>query len=336
MCIALALASAFAIWMLNRQIDRRRVVERELEGARDRLEERVKERTAEWVDANRRLEDEMARRVEVEERSRRHQDQLAHVARLSTMGEMAAGLAHEINQPLAAIAAYTRAGMRLLDSESPDMETLREALKDSSEQAQRAGKIVHRLREFIAERATEHYPRDLGELTRSVAGLLEGELTRTEVMCTLDLPPDLPAVHVDGIQIEQVIMNMMRNGIEAMEATPADQRRLVVRARAATPDTVTLAVEDTGAGCDLDPPNRIFDPFYTTKDEGMGMGLSISQTIIEAHEGRVFAAPREGGGMSIGFHLPTYQEETQHGGSKRTTTSSTLLGQRSNANRLRR
>lgn len=334
-CVALAVASAFAIWMLNRQIDRRRLVERQLEGARDRLEERVRERTAEWVDANRRLEDEMARRLEVEERSRRHQDQLAHVARMSTMGEMAAGLAHEINQPLAAIAAYTRAGMRLLDSQSPDMETLREALKDSSEQAKRAGKIVHRLREFIAERATEHYPHDLGELTRSVAGLLEGELARTEVTCTLDLPVGLPPVHVDGIQIEQVIMNMMRNGIEAMETTPADERRLVVRARAVSPQLITLTVEDTGAGCSLDPPNRIFDPFYTTKEEGMGMGLSISQTIIEAHEGRVFAAPREGGGMSIGFQLHSYQEETQHGGTKRTATTPAILGSRSNANRIR-
>lgn len=334
-CIGLALGSAYAIWMLNRQIERRRIVEHELEGARDRLEERVKERTAEWVDANRRLEEEMARRVKVEERSRQHQDQLAHVARLSTMGEMAAGLAHEINQPLAAIAAYTRAGIRLLKTDKPNMAKLREALRDSSDQAQRAGKIVHRLREFIAERATEHCPQDLGELVRSVAGLLEGELARNDVTCTLDLPGDLPEVTVDGIQIEQVVMNLMRNGIEAMETTPPDERKLVVRAERGVRSGVTLSVEDTGAGCGDVVPNRIFDPFYTTKPEGMGMGLSISQTIIEAHEGRVFANTRSGGGMSIGFHLPTSTEEMHHGYTEHASESSSTFGARAGADGVR-
>ena len=141
---------------------------------------------------------------------------------------------------------------------------------------------------------------------------------------------------VDGIQIEQVIMNMMRNGIEAMDSEAPERRRLSVTTRSNDDGTLTFQVDDHGPGCTISPPSRIFDPFYTTKAEGMGMGLSISQTIIEAHEGRVFAASRDDGGMSIGFHLPIAQEGIDHGGTERTTREPAFGRPRRFANRLHR
>ncbi len=306
LCVSLVSGMAWGMWALNRHIARRAEAETELRKARDELEDRVRERTVD-------LETEMHERQSAEQRLRQHQEQLTHVARVSTMGEMAAGLAHELHQPLGAITSFAEGGLMMIEGGLKDANELAEPLNEVSEQARRAGRILHRLREFVSEQPQEKSVASIGELTDEVGQLIDADARHSQIDLDIDLPGSLPPVLVDRIQVQQVLLNLMRNAIEAMQDTPADARRLSVSAKPNGGETVEVTVADTGPGCPPDEMGRVFDAFYTTKPTGMGMGLSISRTIVESHGGRLWVDSKNGqDGFTVHFTLPTAEARADH------------------------
>jgi two-component system sensor kinase FixL len=236
-----------------------------------------------------------------EQRAREHRAQLAHVLRLSTMGEMVTGIAHEVNQPLTAIVAYTQACLHLMESGKADLDRLRDALQEVAAQGLRAGEIIRHLRDFTRRRDVTRTAVDFNKLVREAVRFVEAEAREEGICMRLELADELPRVVVDTIQVEQVVLNLLRNAMDAMEGSAAGQRALSVRTTETAAGTVELCVCDTGPGLSKEAAARIFDPFFTTKPHGMGMGLSISRSIAEAHRGRLWAeVPRREGAM---FHL---------------------------------
>jgi len=238
-----------------------------------------------------------------EEAAHQHRAELAHVLRLSTMGEMAAGLAHEINQPLAAIVNYTRGAQRRLRAGTMETPTLLDTLEEISILGLRAGEIVRRMRDFVRKQAPTYDWVDLNALVRDVGALTEPEARQHGVGIAYDFAHDLPAVCVDRIQIEQVVVNLMRNALEAMEGTDASERALTATTRVAGPDAVEVAISDTGTGLSAGQLEQAFEPFFTTKRNGLGLGLGISRSIIEAHGGRLWATPHSPRGTTFRFQL---------------------------------
>jgi two-component system sensor kinase FixL len=254
-----------------------------------------------------------------EARLRELQAELLHVSRLSAAGEMAAALAHELNQPLTAAASAVQAARRMLASspEGPGGQPpeVREAMDLAAEQALRGGQIVRRLRDFVARGEADPRLESLPRLAEEAAALALVGARERGVAVALRLDPGLPAVLADRIQVQQVLFNLMRNALEAMGdgevpaggggGAPRRRRELVVSAAPAGPDTVEIAVADTGPGLAPEAAGRLFEPFVSTKPGGMGVGLSICRTIVEAHSGRIWAEPNPGGGTVFRFTLPT-------------------------------
>jgi PAS domain S-box-containing protein len=242
------------------------------------------------------------RRAEAERR--RYQEELAHVARLSTMGEMASGLAHEINQPLAAIANFAQGSIqRLRQSNGSADAGLMESLEQISCQAARAGDIVRHLREFVGKGQGKRAPEDINSLVSAAARLIEPEAREHGVALRLELGADLPPVAVDRIQVDQVLINLMKNGVEALAGAPAP-RRLTLRTRELPDGLVEVTVADNGPGLSPDSGRRLFHPFFTTKPTGLGMGLAISRSIIEAHGGRLALVENGDRGATFRFTVP--------------------------------
>jgi two-component system, LuxR family, sensor kinase FixL len=254
-----------------------------------------------------------------EARLRELQAELLHVSRLSAAGEMAAALAHELNQPLTAAASAVQAARRTLASASPEgldgqLPEVREAMDLAAEQALRGGQIVRRLRDFVARGEADPRLESLPKLAEEAAALALVGAKERGAAVALRLEPGLPPVLADRIQVQQVLFNLMRNALEAMgdgEApagggggAPRRRRELVVSAAPAGPDTVEIAVADTGPGLAPEVAGRLFEPFVSTKPAGMGVGLSICRTIVEAHGGRLWAEPNPGGGAVFRFTLP--------------------------------
>lgn len=233
------------------------------------------------------------------------QNELAHVGRLSTMGEMASGMAHELNQPLAAIAIYAQGCLRRLRQQSMSEAELIDALTIVHNQARRASEIIRRLRDFVRKRESQRSPTDVNHLVREVLGLLDPEIQRQTVRIALKLDESLPKVLVDPVQIEQVILNLVRNAMEAMETNAPDDRPLTICTQRADEQTIRVTVQDAGTGMSDEQLARIFEPFYTTKCNGMGMGLNISQSITEANDGQLWAERNLDRGMSFYLTLPT-------------------------------
>ncbi len=275
-----------------------------LERHKAQLEIWVQERTADLTEANRRLEHQIAERKRTEERLREHQAELAHVARLSTMGEMASSIAHEVNQPLSAIANYASGCVRKLRSGTGTADELIEVLGKTAQQAERAAKVIHRIRTFVRKEAPKHTWTDLNDLVQEVMTLIEFDLQRAELDVRLELGEQLPLVLVDAIQIEQVILNLVRNAIEAMEDNTAAKGQLIIQTSTPKSDAVEAAISDTGHGLPIGSADQLLEPFFTTKSKGMGMGLSISHSIIEAYGGRLWATPNPQGGATFRFTLP--------------------------------
>lgn len=244
----------------------------------------------------------LTERRNIEARLEQLQSELIHVSRLSAMGTMASTLAHELNQPLTAIATYGEAAESILaEGEAIDKEVMREILGDMAAQSLRAGGIVRRLREFVARGDVAKSLEDLPKLINEASALaLVG--SREKGMATQFIyDPAATPVLVDKVQIQQVLINLLRNGVEAMENAPV--RRLTVATRLVDPKTVEVAVRDTGPGIAPEIADRLFEAFASTKSSGMGLGLSICRTIIEAHGGRITAQPAEGGGTEFRFTL---------------------------------
>jgi PAS domain S-box-containing protein len=242
-------------------------------------------------------------RRRAEEQARQHQADLAHVLRISTMGEMAAGLAHEINQPLGAIANYALGAARRLREGGPvERAVLLEIVERIGGEALRGGEIIRRMRELLQKETPPPQPVDLNAVARASARLLEGEARRQGVHLDLELAPAVPPVMGDPVQLEQVLINLLLNGIDACAAASGDAR--VVVCTAAQNGGVTVAVSDRGVGLPS-PPADVFAPFFTTKPRGLGMGLSISRSIVEFHGGRLDAEANPDRGSTFRFTLPS-------------------------------
>ncbi len=251
----------------------------------------------------------MTERRKAEEELQQHHATLAHVARLSTMGEMVAGIAHEIAQPLSAISNFAGASKQTLTGPDGNVEKVRHWVNLIGEQAQRAGAIIDRLRRFVRGSEPQRSPCRLNELIRDSIKLVTAELKRYGVPLRVDLTSPGPRVLADGVQIQQVLVNLLRNACEAMADTPADRREIVVRT-VLTDEQVEVLVRDRGVGLPADDPGQVLHAFYTTKPGGMGMGLAVSRRIIDAHGGRLWATPNSRRGTSFHFTLPIHAEQS--------------------------
>jgi len=241
------------------------------------------------------------------------QSELVHVSRLTAMGEMASALAHELNQPLSAIANYMKGSERLLEADPPDREKIRRALSSATDQALRAGEIIRRLRNFVAKGEADRQIENLSKLLEEAGALAMIGAKERGVRLRFDIHRDLNLVLADKVQVQQVVLNLMRNAIDAMEGAP--RRELTVSARPAPDEMAEISVADTGSGIAPEVAERLFQPFVSSKAQGMGVGLSISRTIVEAHGGRIWVESNPGGGTVFRFTLRTVREEelAEHG-----------------------
>lgn len=253
----------------------------------------------------------LTERKDQERRLQELQSELMHVSRLTAMGEMASSLAHELNQPLSAIASYMKGSVTLLEAERPDLPKLRSALDRAGDQALRAGDIIKRLREFVARGETEHTLEDPARLMEEASALALVGIKDKDVRVDLRLGRNLGDVVVDKIQIQQVALNLIRNAIDAMGGSP--RRELEIGVRLEDADTIRISVADSGPGIDPAFRERLFQPFATTKAQGMGIGLSICRTIVESHGGWIWAEDNPGGGAVFVFTLPRADREGANG-----------------------
>ena len=243
-------------------------------------------------------------RKEAEKALREHEAELARVLRRGTLGEMASTLAHELNQPLTAVSTFSDVCLRKFRSGEWQSDELESTLTQIHEQADRAGQIMRRIRRFVQKSESAASPAHINDIVDEAIKLVASELRTNEVELTLELEDDLPLVSVDTIEIEQVVLNLVTNGIEAIMESEADQRQLAIATSMTGGDMIEVAVRDAGPGLPADQMDKAFEPFHSTKPKGMGMGLSISRTIIEAHGGRLWAEPDSGHGATFRFTLP--------------------------------
>ncbi len=252
--------------------------------------------------------EDISTRKALEGRERAHRAALARVGRLSTLGAMASGIAHEVSQPLMAIGTYAGGAIERLRSDAPDLRAVRTALFAIARIAERAGRIIERMRAFSRQTSSTSEPLDLCEVVWAGIQIVDAETKAHRATIEVSCPPGLPQVWGDLVQLQQVLINLLLNGLEAMEPVPPGQRCLSVEVGILDEDQVKLTVGDRGEGLGAGNPSQLFEPFYTTKDEGTGLGLSISRAIIEAHGGTIWAEPRPGGGALFGFRLPIHRD----------------------------
>lgn len=251
-----------------------------------------------------RLQRQTAERQAAEERSRHLELELAHVSRVATMGELASGVAHELNQPLTAILAHAESCKRRIVSDRGGPEELCKDLDEIGKLASQAGDTIRRLRDFVGKREPHRSSLDMNEVVTQASSLLDWETRKSRTPLRLDLAPGLPSVLGDSILIQQVILNLARNAIDAMNESEDHERELIIRTATANHTAVEVAVCDTGSGMPAEAVERLFEPFFTTKPNGMGLGLAISRSIAEACGGHLTAAPNPGRGMTFRFTLP--------------------------------
>jgi len=241
------------------------------------------------------------------ESQQRHQAEFARVSRMSAIGEMAASLAHELNQPLTGAINYCNACLRMLKEDNTNQEKLTQGMKNAVEGATMAADIIRRIRLFVQKSDAQHSRLDLNSAVMNVATLVKHEARRRKVNIELDLQKKLPMVEGDMIQLEQVVLNFIRNSLDAMDGLRPDQRHLRISTRKINGAKVMLRTTDSGEGIAVDALPKIFDAFYTTKSDGMGIGLSISRSIIESHQGMIKARSLPDGGAEFVFELPVQQ-----------------------------
>lgn len=273
-------------WMSSK----RRQAEEALRQARDELEMRVQERT---------------------EALQRAQTELAHVTRVMTLGELTASIAHEVNQPLAAIVTNGNATLRWLGGVTPNLAEARQAIERIIKDSYRASAVISRIRTLVKKTPPRSDLVDLNEVIVEVFALAQNEARRNRVLLKRQLSDDLPQVRGDRVQLQQVLLNLIMNGLEAMNNSKNGARELSVSSNKDEAGNVAIAVSDSGEGIDPANLDRVFDAFFSTKPDGMGMGLAICRTIIESHGGRIWAIPNSPKGAVFQFTLPTNVERQE-------------------------
>jgi C4-dicarboxylate-specific signal transduction histidine kinase len=241
-----------------------------------------------------------------EEASRLQQEKIQLTSRLTTMGEMASSLAHELNQPLTAIANYSMGAVALVKAGHTSPNMLLPALEKAASQAERAGKIISRIREFVKRSEPRRQRVAIGRIVDNAIGFAEIDARKRRIRIDSFVPSNAPDVLADPILIEQVLLNLLKNGLEAMEKSESDELKVAVILH---DQHIEVAVVDRGHG--LAEPERLFEPFFSTKSQGLGMGLNICRTIIESHHGRLWADPNPAGGTIFRFTLPCAASQTQ-------------------------
>lgn len=245
-----------------------------------------------------------------EEAARHLQDRMTHVARMATMGEMAAGIAHELNQPLSAIATYARACDRFLSAAEPDLEETRSSVREIAFEAHRAGDIIRRLRQIVSSGPSEHADVDLNALIEDLAVLARADARVHQVQLEFELSAGLAQVRGDPAQLQQMVLSLVRNAIEALGTTASADRRVTIRTAAVQDSHVELTVCDNGPGVAPEIIDKLFTPFVTTKAQGTGLGLSISNTIARTHGGSLGHRPQSRSGACFFVRLPVKEETT--------------------------
>jgi signal transduction histidine kinase len=241
---------------------------------------------------------------QTQELNRQQQEKLQLTARLISVGEMASTLAHELNQPLAAIANYNMGCVRRLRSGDYTAQDLLDAMEKSNAQAERAGKIIQRVREMVRRRDPQRAECSINDIISDIAHMIEIEAEKNGVALSLQLDPALPRIIGDRVMLEQAILNLTRNAIEAMRDTPAAARKLTIASRCDKKSMVEIQVCDAGCGIPAALVDNLFTPFFTTKRDGMGMGLTICRSIAEFHDGRLWAKRNPDAGSTFYFALP--------------------------------
>lgn len=280
----LALGMGWSMWAMNREVLRRIRVEEAL--VRD-----------------------MAERRKAEERLRQSQAELAHAWRVATVGEMAGSLAHELNQPLCSITTCADTCAEILKKKGPETPEILSGLEEIGAQAERAGYIIRHIKEFVRKSEPKRSRADLNDIVRKVLSLVSPEMNRRGIVLEMNLTEPLPPVRVDVIQIEQVILNLLQNAIDAMIEKDTSDRKLVIRTALEPENKVSVLVKDTGRGLSAEAQAHLFEPFFTTKPQGLGMGLSISRSIIENHGGKLSASSDPGRGTTFQFTLSTLTDK---------------------------
>jgi len=249
-------------------------------------------------------------RLNAEKAASRHQTELAHVARLSTLGEMTSGLAHELNQPLCAITTYTQTCLRVIGSNNYSSDKLRYGLEQVVKQAELAGAIFQRLRNFSRKSVVPKRVVDLREVVSEVVNLSSSELSENGIAFAINHHCEKPYIKADPIQLEQVLLNLIRNSVDAVANLSSERKSLTLHTSDCSNGEVKVSLTDCGTGCENEVVRRLFEPFYTTKPSGLGIGLGISQSIIEAHGGRLYLESNSPSGATFSFTLPGI--EAQH------------------------
>ena len=239
-----------------------------------------------------------------EESLAKARSELARVARITSLGALTASIAHEVNQPLSGIITNASTCLRMLAADPPNFDGARETARRTIRDGNRASEVITRLRALFVKKDTAIEMVDLNEAAREVTSLLRSELQRSQVILRAELSDDLPRVKGDRVQLQQVILNLLRNASDAMSAIDDRPRHLIISTALDEDDRVRLTVKDAGVGFDPQVADRLFEAFYTTKNDGMGIGLSVSRSIIENHHGRLWAEPNDGPGAIFSFSIP--------------------------------
>ena len=263
--------------------------EEALKETRDQLEARVSERTAALM---------------------KTQSELTHLSRVLSMGELTASIAHEIKQPLTAVVSHGDACLEWLSADPPNLDRARHTVERIVQEGTRAGAVLSRIRALFKKGSPLKSWVDTNELIQDLIVLLRDEALRRRISIHTDLGPDLPRVEVDRVQLQQVVLNLVMNGMDAIDSAGNAEKVLFIKSRKESEAEISIQIEDTGVGLMADSAEKIFDPFFTTKAQGIGMGLSISRSIVESHEGRLWATPRPGGGTIFQFTVPVRSQDS--------------------------
>jgi C4-dicarboxylate-specific signal transduction histidine kinase len=243
-------------------------------------------------------------RKQAEAKARKHSEELAHLSRVAIMGEMAGALAHELNQPLTGIVNNASAGRRFIAKGRADLPKLEGLFEAVVEDGRRASEIIRGIRGMVQKGKEVRGPVKLNDVISEVLRFVRSDALERECMLVTEPDPELPLVEADRVQLQQVLLSLVVNAFEAMRVTPAARRRVIIRSERESDDRVRVSVRDFGTGLHLEEPERIFERFFSTKREGMGMGLAIARSIITSHRGELAATNAEGGGACVFFSLP--------------------------------